>query len=704
MIIDNADDAEMFFRPDKNDSQGSRYVSEPTTPTTLGQYIPDCHHGTILVTTRNKKAGIKLTRSQGMIQVVEMDELLSVDLVRKTLDVEDTQKDDIRDLVALLDYLPLALVQAAAYIQENSLSVRKYISMLSAGNRHVVKLLSENFEAFGRDSQIPNAVAATWMISFDHIRRIRPRAAGLLSLMAFLDRLSIPQDFLLDEDEDPLDDVFVKACADLKAFSLIVETPDGGNFNVHRLVQMITHKWLYDRGEVDLWAGKALQTVSSKYPSANDVKNWNVCANYLPHAQTILQQDSESGAEELLRLSLSSNVATYLWHQGRWTEAEKLGVDALEASKRVLGVEHPDTLTRMANLALTYSNQGRLAKAEKLGVDVLETSKRVLGVEHPDTLTRMANLALTYWNQGRWTEAEELGVDVLETSKRVLGVEHPDTLTRMANLASTYWNQGRWTEAEKLEVDVLETSKRVLGAEHPNTLTRMANLASTYLNQGRWTEAEELGVDVLETSKRVLGAEHPNTLTRMANLASTYWNQGRWTEAEELGVDVLETSKRVLGAEHPNTLTRMANLASTYRDQGRWTEAEKLEVDGLETSKRVLGVEHPNTLTKMANLALTYWDQGRWTEAEKLEVDVLETSKRVLGVEHPNTLTGMINLACTWKSQGRHEGAIDLLRKAERLRRNILGSDHYLATRTTQTLQEWEAWVEATGKPQEQGS
>jgi len=83
---------------------------------------------------------------------------------------------------------------------------------------------------------------------------------------------------------------------------------------------------------------------------------------------------------------------------------------------------------------------------------VSETRKRVLGPEHPDTLTSMANLALTYTDQGRWKEAEELGVQVLETKKRVIGPEHPSTLTSMANLASTYRNQGRWKEAEELGV------------------------------------------------------------------------------------------------------------------------------------------------------------------------------------------------------------------------------------------------------------
>ena len=71
----------------------------------------------------------------------------------------------------------------------------------------------------------------------------------------------------------------------------------------------------------------------------------------------------------------------------------------------------------------------------------METSSRVLGEEHPSTLTSIANLASTFWNQGRWKEAEELFVQVMETSLRVLGEEHPSTLTSMANLAFTLKSQ-----------------------------------------------------------------------------------------------------------------------------------------------------------------------------------------------------------------------------------------------------------------------
>ena len=84
--------------------------------------------------------------------------------------------------------------------------------------------------------------------------------------------------------------------------------------------------------------------------------------------------------------------------------------------------------------------------------------KRVLGQEHPDTLTSMGNLASMYRNQGRRKEAEELEVQVMEAGKRVLGKERPSTLTSMANLALKFSNQGRWKEAEELEAQVMEST------------------------------------------------------------------------------------------------------------------------------------------------------------------------------------------------------------------------------------------------------
>ena len=50
------------------------------------------------------------------------------------------------------------------------------------------------------------------------------------------------------------------------------------------------------------------------------------------------------------------NLASTYWNQGRWKEAENLGVQVMEMRKTVLGQEYPSTLISMANLASTYMN------------------------------------------------------------------------------------------------------------------------------------------------------------------------------------------------------------------------------------------------------------------------------------------------------------------------------------------------------------
>jgi hypothetical protein len=57
----------------------------------------------------------------------------------------------------------------------------------------------------------------------------------------------------------------------------------------------------------------------------------------------------------------------------------------------------------------------------------MQTRKRVLGDEHPDTLTSMANLAFTLQSQARPEEALALIERCFQLRQRVLGERHPDT-------------------------------------------------------------------------------------------------------------------------------------------------------------------------------------------------------------------------------------------------------------------------------------
>ncbi|KAL2801754.1 TPR-like protein [Aspergillus granulosus] len=700
LIFDNADDIDMW-------AGGS------SATTGVTKFVPQGEQGCILFTTCNRKVAVKLA-SPFVIDISEPDAETGMEILEKAVIRKDllANRDATITLLQQLMFLPLAITQAAAYINTNDLKVTDYIALLQEQEPDVLELLSEDFGDDGQYQEIQNPVATTWLISFQQIQQLNPLAADYLSFMACVNPREIPQSLLPPANSKKKR---LEAIGLLKGFAFVSEQIKDHALSLHRLVHLSARNWLRQHRQFNHQIIKTADQLDQIFPD-NDHSNQKVWRDYLPHALSLVHEREfeevlgnyiklvrnigrclrtdgrykEAAAifEKLLSaqslgrndpdisalISLGDLALTYS-NQGRWKEAEELEVQVLEIRKRVLGPEHPDTLTSMSNLACTYSDQGRWKVAEELKVQVLEIRKRVLGPKHLDTLTSMSNLACTYSNQGRWKEAEELEVQVLEIRKRVLGPEHPETLLSMSNLASAYLNQGQWKEAEVLKVQVLEIRKRVLGPKHLDTLISMSNLAFAYLNQGRLKEAEELEVQVLETRNQVLGPKHPDTLACIANLARLFADQGLWKEAEELGVQVLEIRKQVLGPEHPDTLTSMGNLARSFADQGQWKVAEELKVQVLETRKRVQGPEHPDTLLSMSNLACTYSDQGRWKEAEELEVQVLETSKRVLGPEHPDTLISMVNLARSHADQGRWKEAEELYVQVLEICKRVLGPE-----------------------------
>ena len=685
LVFDNADDINMWVAK-----------TEPGLQPLI-DYLPKSRQGTILFTTRDRRLAVKLAQ-QNVVEIPEMEEDVAARLLEKCL-IDPrliNNRHDTSALLSQLTYLPLAIVQAAAYINENGIEIADYLSLLEDQEEEVINLLSEEFEDYGRYHDVKNPVATTWLLSFEQIRQRDPLAAEYLSFMACVDPKGIPQSLL---PPGPTRKKEIDAIGTLNAYSFIVRRPLDKTLDLHRLVHLTLRNWLRKEEQLRQLTEKAIMRLEKMLLDYDhiDRSTWRI---YLPHARYALESDLvDNDWGNKVHLMWSYGVCLY--NEGRWAEAEASFSQVIKARTRIFGKEHPETLASMANLASTQSNQGRWHEAEELEIEVTEISKRALGLEHPLTIASIANLASTYGRQGRWDEAEALKVQAMETCKTVLGAGHPYTLISMGNLASTYKKQGRWDEAEALEVQAMETCKTVLGAEHPHTLTIMGNLAVTLGDQGRWREAEALEVPLMETHLRILGAEHPDTLTSMGNLASTFAKQYRWSEAKELDMQVVEARKKVLGAEHPDTLGSMNSLALTFGGQGRWDKSESLLIQVTEASKRVLGAEHPNTLTWMINLAWTYKNQNQLDKAEELGMRVMEACETVLGAEHPDTLLSMNNLALTFSDQGRWDKSKDLQIRVIEAGKRMLGAEHpntlTSMANLALTFERQDRWKEAEG-------
>jgi hypothetical protein len=115
----------------------------------------------------------------------------------------DNGGDDATELVAALEFMPLAIVQAARYISQRvpRYSVREYFQDFQKNDYKRISLLNCEGGQFRRDRETKNSIIIIWQISFDYVREIRLLVTDLLSLMSFFDRQGIPETLLRSQDE-----------------------------------------------------------------------------------------------------------------------------------------------------------------------------------------------------------------------------------------------------------------------------------------------------------------------------------------------------------------------------------------------------------------------------------------------------------------------------------------------------------------------
>ncbi|KAJ6543526.1 P-loop containing nucleoside triphosphate hydrolase protein [Mycena vulgaris] len=497
----------------------------------LNKIFPRCKQGNILITSRNPSLRVY---AGGYSLVSDMEEPDAVDLLLTSAAQAITpgNKEIAAEIVKALYHLPLAIIQAGAFISESG-APDGYLA-LYVENRD--QLLSEK-PAQSHDDYAWT-VYTTWNISF---QKLSKSAATILQLCSFLHHKGISveifsrasvYDFPLHgplkaEVHKPLEFLsqflgptntwdsfrFLKVMNEIKAYSLVSFDRDGKLYSIHPLVHHWSRSTLTDQEQYHDWMVAIVGMSISGIPHHNLQL---ASLKLLPHVDSLLCGNTN------IRPNFWSGYGRLYYYAKRLKDAEQLYIAALEHRRSVLGEDHLDTLYAVGVLASTYTRLGKLQEAEELEVVVLEKRRKILGEDHLQTLVTMGNLASTYYNLGKLQEAEELQVGVVEKRRKILGDDHPETLRAMGNLASTYHKLAKLQEAEELGVVVLEKQRKILGEDHSNTLDAMQDLAATCYHMNKFKEAEQFYVELLDRQTALLGADHPDTLEAANNLSITH--------------------------------------------------------------------------------------------------------------------------------------------------------------------------------------
>ena len=672
LVFDNADDKEIFL-------PNPLPLGDERTPPLL-YYLPQAPNGSTLITTRDKRVAVDISCDDGLIEILPMTEseakeLLSKRLIRKNSGLTDLNSDE---LCKALEYLPLAITQAAAFISKNGSTVDKYLELFHANDSEMQNLLSKethdrrrNLQGFG----IANSVIRAWKVTFDQITKQDFRASEILSLMAVLDGQRVPEMLLAQFDTNQTD--FIEAVGTLKAFSFVSEEIGAATFMIHRLVQVSTRKWLALHGEIAKWQEMALNAVTSSFPfDSDDIEKWKTCEALLPHVKVVLQY-TYAPNECLLKkqAEILHKASSYNYLAGRWDDAYQQALKAYDIRRGIIGSEHPLTLTTMYIVARCLYNQSKFEAADSMFQQHFNIAKRTLGSEHQETLRSMGFVAMIkFLYKRQLREGEESYRKTLELRERALGLDHPDTLTCMKNLGLMLRRQGKHVAAVEMHRKALMHQEKLLGSQHPDTLVSLDYLSEALTATGDHKTAEEMCRMALQLQESRLGPRHPKTFQIMGTLAHVLSCQMRYKDSEKMYRQVLAIRKEVLGIDHRDTIMNSLCLGAVLESQGMFEQAEELYRKSLQGYKITMGSEHPDTLECSLRLASVLCTQGK-PDAEAVTRELLELQEKSMRVPDESIMWTIQTLASQLRARQDYSGAEKMFRRLMELRKQVFGTE-----------------------------
>ncbi|KAJ5089799.1 hypothetical protein N7532_008483 [Penicillium argentinense] len=651
LIVDNADDVDLLFDE-------------------LDQYFPASKKGVTLLTTRSHEVAVSFA-GRDTVELQKMTTEEGIAFLTKIVGEDSLcgQKSTMQ-LLEELNFLPLAIAQAAFYICRNNGTTTRYLELMYKTEKDRMRLASREFHDSTRYRKMPNAVTTTWLISFNQIKGADPSAADLLGFISYLEPKAIPRSVLptLGSEEE-----IESAIGTLCGYGFLSRRDNEDMFDMHSLVQLSTRVWISEAQKTQQIIATVTQHIDKCFPS-DEYTNRETWRILLPHALKILRREENKDVSE--RYSLLSKVGNCVLADGRAKEAVTLFGDVCAWNESHYDEEHPSRLASQHELARAYQSNGQIKQAMEILEHVVTVKERMLDEEHPDRLASLHELAIAYQSSGQIKQAVELLEHVVAVEGRTLDEEHPDRLASRHELAIAYQSNGQAKEAMELLEHVVAVKERMLDEEHPDRLASRHELARVYQSNGQIKQAVELLEDVVAVKERMLDEEHPDRLASRHELARVYQSNGQIKQAVELLEDVVAVKERMLDEEHPDRLASQHELAIAYQSNGQAKEAIELLEHVVAVKERMLDEEHPSRLASQHTLAWAYQSNGLIKQAIELLEHVVAVQGRTLDEEHPDRLASQHELARAYRSNGQIKQTIELLEHVVAVKERMLDEEH----------------------------
>ena len=218
--------------------------------------------------------------------------------VRDSADRFDIDPIESEELFKLLDGLPLAIAQVAAYLRQSGIGVMRYIKLYEQQWKGLME--SQDRTGMPLQDYPDRSVWTTWTISYNAIRAKNTAAANLLLLWACLDNKDLWYDLLAeggmqstavaDYLSEWLSDIasneveFIAAIQLLRSYSLVEDVQGLASYTTHPVV----HRWAFhiqDEEQRLVFTRLAVVVIGYAVPHKLKKEYSSVQSRLVPHTQ-----------------------------------------------------------------------------------------------------------------------------------------------------------------------------------------------------------------------------------------------------------------------------------------------------------------------------------------------------------------------------------------------------------------------------------
>jgi hypothetical protein len=353
----------------------------------LRPFLPAAGHAQVIITSsRMALAGLGIPVPVGVFSEAEAAGFLA----ERTGLADEAGASQVAEE---LGCLPLALAQAGAVIAGQRLDYATYPRRL-AGVSIAGYLTRPEADPY------PRGTAAAILLSLQAAWQDDPggMCRRILAVYALLSPAGASR-ALFAGSCDAAAEAVDRVLQHLAGWSLVTWSVDGSAVSAHRLVMRVVREQAAADGTLASAAGEAIRGLRAMLPDAGDAWRHPVLMQEFVTQVTALAghldafPDLITGQVEDDLLGLLARAGWYLNEVSDVSRAVPVLRRILADRVRVLGADHPHTLTSRNNLAGAYESAGRLGQAIPMYEQALADRERVLGADHLDTLTSRNNLA-----------------------------------------------------------------------------------------------------------------------------------------------------------------------------------------------------------------------------------------------------------------------------------------------------------------------